>query len=187
MLGISAGWLWTSSGYCITAYSTEADRGKYLAIQGTLSSIGSLVGAGVTLGIVAELPVATAGTSVPQACYIVFTTLMITSPFVAGFLLKNPNDIIRSDGTKIAVFRNTKTTTLKREFLQVCSMVKDWKVSSQLAPRAWAVLTVCLLFQLMIMLPVFFASVSSLVPAVAFHCVVDLPLACRTSPPSRPA
>lgn len=134
---MSAGWLWTTSGYIITSYSTEATRGKFIAVQGVLAAMGSVVGSALTFGIVDGLPSTTTSTSVPTAVYACFTALMITSPFVAALLLIDPSKIRRADGEPVAVFRTTKTTTVKREFLDALKNFKDWK--------------------LLLMLPVFFA------------------------------
>ncbi|KAJ7485429.1 hypothetical protein FB451DRAFT_56899 [Mycena latifolia] len=125
ILGFSAGWLWSTSGYLGIAYSTEAERGKYIAIQGVITGIGATIGSAVGFGLSAN---STTSDGVPTSVYAIFLSLMCCGSVVSALFIVNPASVVRDDGTKIAVFTTKETTTLAQEIKGVLSMVTDWKL-----------------------------------------------------------
>ncbi|KAJ7126067.1 major facilitator superfamily domain-containing protein [Mycena epipterygia] len=125
ILGFSAGWLWSTSGYLGIAYSTEAERGKYIAIQGVITGIGATIGSIVGFGLSAN---STSSDGVPTSVYAIFLSLMCCGSVVSALFIINPANIVRNDGTKIAMFTNRETTTLAQEIKGILDMGKDWRL-----------------------------------------------------------
>ncbi|KAJ7623711.1 major facilitator superfamily domain-containing protein [Roridomyces roridus] len=125
ILGFSAGLLWSTSAYLGITYSTEAERGKYIAIQGVITGIGATIGSAVGFGLSAN---STSSDGVPTTVYAIFLSLMCCGSIVAASFIINPANIVRDDGTKIALFTTTETTTFWQEFKGVVDMTKDLKL-----------------------------------------------------------
>ncbi|OAA71716.1 hypothetical protein LEL_08951 [Akanthomyces lecanii RCEF 1005] len=77
--GMSAGLLWTVSGFIQFAYAEENDKGVYIAWQLFLLTIGSTVGAAVVFGITFY---DTSLSGVPTSVYITFIVIMASATLV---------------------------------------------------------------------------------------------------------
>ncbi|EXJ80645.1 hypothetical protein A1O3_06929 [Capronia epimyces CBS 606.96] len=104
MLGISAGFLWTGAGFIQFAYADEDSKAMYITVQWVLTSLGGTVGAFISFGANFHQ---TEATGVSNAVYAVFIVIMCLAMVVAAFGLKDPEDIVRDDGTHLAVFHPT--------------------------------------------------------------------------------
>lgn len=125
ILGFSAGLLWSTSAYLGLAYSTESERGKYIAIQGVITGIGAILSSALAFGLTART---TTGDGVPTSVYVAFLSLMCCGSAIAALFIISPVDVVRDDGTKIAVFATRERTTLVQEVTGVLSMLTDWKL-----------------------------------------------------------
>ncbi|KAK2750125.1 hypothetical protein FQN57_004620 [Myotisia sp. PD_48] len=146
ILGLSAPMLWSVSGFIQWAYATEAEKGKYISVQYFINQVGSVVGSLVALGIILKGGASAEGS--PTPVYIAFIVLMCVAFFVVGFGLVKPSQVVRADGTHLAVFRQL---TYKEEFAGIARVVRDWRV--------------------LVMLPVIFSSEMplSIMPALNAH------------------
>ncbi|KAK5320261.1 hypothetical protein LTR93_007318 [Exophiala xenobiotica] len=104
MLGISAGFLWTGAGFIQFAYADEDSKAMYITVQWVLTSLGGTVGAFISFGANFHQ---TEATGVSNAVYAVFIVIMCSAIVVAAFGLKHPEDIVRDDGTHLAIFHPT--------------------------------------------------------------------------------
>lgn len=108
MLGISAGFLWTGAGFIQFAYADEDSKAMYITVQWVLTSLGGTVGAFISFGANFHQ---TEATGVSNAVYAVFVVIMCSAIVVAALGLKHPEDIVRDDGTHLAVFHRTDLWT----------------------------------------------------------------------------
>jgi hypothetical protein len=104
MLGISAGFLWTGAGFIQFAYADEDSKAMYITVQWVLTSLGGTVGAFISFGANFHQ---TEATGVSNAVYADFIVIMCSAIVVAAFGLKHPEDIVRDDGTHLAIFHPT--------------------------------------------------------------------------------
>ncbi|KAJ7507441.1 MFS general substrate transporter [Mycena galericulata] len=109
ILGVCAGLLWTAQGSLMLAYPTEGDKATFIAIFWAIFNLGGVVGSAVAFG---QNFHTTAG-SVKNATYIVFLVLTVFGACIPLFMV-DPKNVIRSDGTKLAMVRNP---SWKVEFL----------------------------------------------------------------------
>ncbi|KAI5476488.1 putative membrane transporter protein [Pseudohyphozyma bogoriensis] len=129
VLGISAGYTACST-FIITAYSTEQNRGKYLALQAVITGLGSVVAASVAWGLSAQNQ---DSDGVPTVVYAVFVALECCALLVSGFLICHPSKVVRDDGTHIAVFDDTTKSSAWQEIKGVVACLKDWRVAILMA------------------------------------------------------
>ncbi|CDK28040.1 unnamed protein product [Kuraishia capsulata CBS 1993] len=101
VLGLCAGQLWSASCYVFLFYAEEHRKGLYYGIQKTMIAFGNFISSCIVLGI--NYHKSKAG-GVPTAIFAVFFVLDMLGVAVA-FLLKNPKDIIRSSGERLAKFK----------------------------------------------------------------------------------
>ena len=120
--GVSAALLWASAGAIAYSYAEEKNKALYVTLQWTLCEGGSTIAALVALGINTQSDRQDKGA--PTPVYIVFIVIQIFAMVMALTLLINPEKVIRSDGTKIAIF---KQPTLKSELKGVLRLFTDWK------------------------------------------------------------
>ncbi|KFY04164.1 hypothetical protein V491_09445 [Pseudogymnoascus sp. VKM F-3775] len=113
--GMSAGLLWTVSGFIQFAYAEENDKGSYIAWQLFLLTIGSTVGALVVFGITIN-DVSLNGVPISVLLGIIPS-----------------NKVIREDGTHIAVFT---ASDFRTEIKGCVSLLKDWKIVLLIIPMA---------------------------------------------------
>lgn len=115
--GLGAATLWVACGTVMSSYATERQKGRFVSIFFALSFLGSVIG-----GII---PVAqnyndTTASNVSDGTYIAITVLMIVG-FFSGFLVANPQHIIRSDGTRVL---NAKQKSFKEEITAIYNAIK---------------------------------------------------------------
>ena len=108
MLGISAGFLWTACGFIQLAYAEEQEKAMYITIQWAMTAFGGTIGSLIAFGINFQQ---TESTGVSTSVYAVFIVIMCCSIAIAFFLIIKPEDVIRDDGTHLAVFRATNART----------------------------------------------------------------------------
>jgi hypothetical protein len=97
--GVGAALLWASSGQIITSYPPESSKSVHITFFYLLSYLGAVIGGIIP---VAQNNTNTAAASVNTGTYVATTVLMIISVIVP-FALANPNNVIRSDGTRVVV------------------------------------------------------------------------------------
>ncbi|OAP64559.1 hypothetical protein AYL99_00531 [Fonsecaea erecta] len=122
LLGVTAGCLWTAASFIAWTYPEEKDKGKYIAIQWGLTSLGGTVGASVAFGISADK---TDATGVSDPVYIVFVVIMCCAIVAAALCIKHPASIVRDDGTHLAEFKPTNT---RAELRNLKKTFTDWKL-----------------------------------------------------------
>ncbi|KAJ7021178.1 hypothetical protein C8F04DRAFT_1141804 [Mycena alexandri] len=126
ILGLSAGWLWSTGGWVSVAYSTENERGLFVSVQIIMTGIGATLSSIIAFVLVDARPQA-AGV-VPSSVYATFLALNILSIFVAAAFMIDPSKIVRNDGTSLALFSDRAKTTSIAEFKGLISVLKDWRV-----------------------------------------------------------
>lgn len=120
--GISAALLWASAGFVAYSYAEEKDKALYITIQWCLTEGGSTIAALVALGININARDSKGGA--PTPVYIVFIVIQVCAMVIALTCLVHPSKVTRSDGTKIAIF---KQPTFKDELRGVAALFTDWK------------------------------------------------------------
>ncbi len=128
LLGLSAPMLWCTSGFIQWAYATEAEKGKYIAIQYFINQAGSVVGSIVAFGIIYNNATSTEEGS-PTSVYIVMIILICLAFPLSIFGLVNPKTVRRKDGTSVAVFHNL---SLAQEIKGVARVLRDYRVLAML-------------------------------------------------------
>ncbi|KAJ5749281.1 uncharacterized protein N7511_010977 [Penicillium nucicola] len=118
LCGIGASLLWASEAAIAVGYPEEAKRGRYVGIWMGIRQMGPLVGGAISLA----LNVNTA--HVGKVTYTTYLGLVAISSLGAPFalLLSQPQDVIRSDGTKIPYM---KKTTFGIEFRAIWRQLKN--------------------------------------------------------------
>ncbi|KAF8641532.1 hypothetical protein AX16_009909 [Volvariella volvacea WC 439] len=106
ILGICAGLLWTAQGSLMLAYPTEAQKGKFIGIFWGVFNLGAVVGASVSLG----QNFSSTANSVGNGTYIGFLVLTLIGVVIPWFMV-DPNKMIRTDGTRVAIPRQRSWTT----------------------------------------------------------------------------
>jgi len=101
ILGICAGLLWTAQGSLMLAYPTEGQKGKFIGIFWGIFNLGAVVGASVSLGQNFH----STDNSVGNGTYIGFLILTLIGVTIP-FLMVNPDNMIRTDGTKVTTPRH---------------------------------------------------------------------------------
>ena len=122
MLGISAGFLWTACGFIQLAYAEEHEKAMYITIQWAMTAAGGTVGSLIAFGINFQQ---TDSSGVSTPVYAVFVTIMCLSIAIACFLIVKPEDVVRDDGTHLAVFHATDALT---EIKGICELFTDPKI-----------------------------------------------------------
>ncbi|ANB11461.1 hypothetical protein AWJ20_4273 [Sugiyamaella lignohabitans] len=102
ILGMCAAMLWASQGIVIMAYSTEEQKGRFVAIFWAIFNVGAVIGSLVPL-------IQTAGsdqsTAVSDGTYAGFLALMVVGALLA-LLLMPTSKVVKSDGTKVIIKEN---------------------------------------------------------------------------------
>ncbi|KZV84729.1 major facilitator superfamily transporter [Exidia glandulosa HHB12029] len=99
ILGLCAGILWTAQGVLMLAYSTEATKGRYIAMFWMIFNIGAVIGSAVPLALTFHQ---TEDVSVGNGTYIAFI-ILTASGMCATLLLSPPSTVRRADGTRSVV------------------------------------------------------------------------------------
>ncbi|KAK4942367.1 hypothetical protein LTR10_017814 [Elasticomyces elasticus] len=116
MLGISAGFLWTACGFIQLAYAEESQKAMFITIQWAMTAFGGTVGSLIAFGINVN---ATDSSGVSTPVYAVFVTIMCLSIVIAFFCIVKPEDVVRDDGTHLAVFHATDARTEIKGILEL--------------------------------------------------------------------
>ncbi|KAJ5208433.1 hypothetical protein N7449_002812 [Penicillium cf. viridicatum] len=118
LCGIGASLLWASEAAIAVGYPEEEKRGRYVAIWMSIRQMGPLVGGAISLA----LNVNTA--HVGKVTYTTYLGLVAISSLGAPFalLLSQPQDVIRSNGTKIPYM---KTTSLSVEARAIWKQLRN--------------------------------------------------------------
>ncbi|KAF8075059.1 major facilitator superfamily domain-containing protein [Lyophyllum atratum] len=103
--GISAGLYWAAEGTIVLAYPEHKKRGRYLAIWLAFKSSGQIVGGAINLGV--NINRSTGG-KISYATLLAFVVLQVLA-VPAAFLISNPEQVEREDGTKVKVEPRTST------------------------------------------------------------------------------
>ncbi|KAI0245670.1 MFS general substrate transporter [Lactifluus subvellereus] len=105
-LGVCAGLLWTAQGSLMLAYPTEDQKGKFIGIFWSIFNLGGVVGASVSLGQNFHSET----NRVSNGTYIGFMVLTGMGALIPLFMA-NPDDMIRTDGTKVTTPRQPSWKT----------------------------------------------------------------------------
>ncbi|OAP64702.1 hypothetical protein AYL99_00674 [Fonsecaea erecta] len=120
--GVSAALLWASAGAIAYSYAEEKDKALFMTIQWCMCEGGSTIAALVALGI--NMHSARQDAGAPTPVYIVFVVIQVFAMVLALTLLVRPAKVVRSDGTKIAIF---KQPSLKGELRGILEMIRDFR------------------------------------------------------------
>ncbi|TVY92815.1 putative membrane protein [Lachnellula willkommii] len=99
--GITAGFFWSVEGAISTGYPEQHKRGRYIATWFTFRNFGNIIGGAISLGI--NHNVNRKG-KVGYGTYQAFIAIQCLGFFIA-FLLSNPEQVKRDDGTTISAPR----------------------------------------------------------------------------------
>ncbi|KAI1620089.1 hypothetical protein EDD37DRAFT_613346 [Exophiala viscosa] len=117
MLGMTAGCLWTTTGYVSYVYPQEKEKGTKVHCDSVHASFfglnsGSLCAFG---GNVHE----TSTKGVSDGVYITFIVIMCCAILIGGIFIVDPRKVVRDDGTHIAIFKKEKPGKELMEMLKV--------------------------------------------------------------------
>ncbi|KAH9816812.1 major facilitator superfamily domain-containing protein [Melampsora americana] len=130
-LGLSAALLWTAQGALMLAYSTEATKGRYIAMFWFIYNLGAVLGDAIALG---RNRTSTADISVPDSIYIVFICITICG-IVSTFTLADPSTVRRSNAEYVILQRNL---SWKSEFKGMSQTLTKDPMVLLLFPFFWA-------------------------------------------------
>lgn len=118
--GVGAGFLWAAQGAIMCSYPEEGNKGKYFGI------FWSIFNCGATLGSLIPLVIEWHNTEshVSIRTYIVFMVIMAIGSLLVLLLLL-PTQVIRDDGTPVAVYKYSSWTT---EGIEVAKLFADWRM-----------------------------------------------------------
>ncbi|CAK9871081.1 unnamed protein product [Sphagnum jensenii] len=120
LLGVGAGFLWAAQGAIMCSYPEEGNKGKYFGI------FWSIFNCGATLGSLIPLVIEWHNTEshVSIRTYIVFMVIMAIGSLLILLLLP-PTQVIRDDGTPVAVYKYSSWTT---EGIEIAKLFADWRM-----------------------------------------------------------
>jgi len=127
--GVSAALLWGCTNGIAYSYAEEKEKALYMTIQWVLCATGSTIAALVALGINMHAEDQFAGA--PTPVYVVFVVIQVAAMGLALLLLIRPKDVVRSDGTALAIF---KAPTIRNELIGIGEMIRDYKFMMLLPP-----------------------------------------------------
>nr|XP_031862204.1 uncharacterized protein CI109_002167 [Kwoniella shandongensis]KAA5529276.1 hypothetical protein CI109_002167 [Kwoniella shandongensis] len=122
-LGVTAGFLWTSSGYTSQAYAPEKHKSRYIAQQWTIICLGSAMGSAIALGSNYGKSKAV---GVQPGVYAAFIAIHVFAGVIALFFIVDPKTVQRSDGTYLAKFHKA---TLKEELEGIVEAFKNPRIA----------------------------------------------------------
>ncbi|KAF2492575.1 MFS general substrate transporter [Lophium mytilinum] len=117
LLGISAAFLWVSSGAILLGYSEENRKGVAMSVKFGLQALGASIGGIISLAL--NLEKSWRG-SVNNATYIVLMTIM-TIGFPFALLLPSASRVQRTDGRKVVL---KKQPSIRKEFSVLKKILK---------------------------------------------------------------
>ncbi|OMJ20365.1 UNC93-like protein 2 [Smittium culicis] len=118
LLGIGSGILWTSQGMMLTSYSLENEKGKFISIFFSITSLGGVLGSLIPLLFGLE------NTPLKNEGYL---ALVLVQSFGAllCFLIVSPKNVNRSDGSKV---ETEIVFSVKSEIVQLLRLFKNVKL-----------------------------------------------------------
>ncbi|BCS29508.1 uncharacterized protein APUU_71078A [Aspergillus puulaauensis] len=96
--GITAGFFWSVEGAIATGYPEDRKRGRYIATWFTFRNFGNIIGGAISLGVNVD---ADKKGQVGYQTYLAFIAIQCLG-LVFGLMLRNPEGVVRDDGTKVA-------------------------------------------------------------------------------------
>jgi hypothetical protein len=123
VVGVGAGAVFITSGYIQVAYSSDGNKGKFIAIQNTLQATGSIA-CSILPVILNRDNVSRSGVPVPV--YITYITVMLAAAALALFALRRPNEVTCDTGAAISDL-NEKRGRLQ-ELAENLAVFKEWKL-----------------------------------------------------------
>lgn len=123
IIGIGAGAVFITSGHIQVAYSTERNKGKFIAIQNTLQASGSIL-CSILPVILNKDNASRAG--VPPAIYIVYITLMLAVALLSLVALRRPDELSSPEGE--AGPRRDRRRAIAVEVKANLAVLKEWKL-----------------------------------------------------------
>ncbi|EIM92124.1 uncharacterized protein STEHIDRAFT_136133 [Stereum hirsutum FP-91666 SS1] len=123
VLGIGAGFLWTTAGFVQYSYADEKHKGKYIVLQWIMVAAGSFIGAAIEFGV--NFHKTESDTGSPTSVYLIFIIIELVSIVFGIFFVIHPKDLVRKDGTGIAVFKPRGFAEEAQAYLK---LLWDWKI-----------------------------------------------------------
>ncbi|EPB88184.1 hypothetical protein HMPREF1544_05017 [Mucor circinelloides 1006PhL] len=120
ILGCCAALFWSSQGAIMMSYPQEKDKGKFIAIFWALFNCGGILGSLIALGM--NLENNTGGVS--TGTYTAFVIVMLIG-VAFSLTLANPANVVRADGSHVAIAEAAHWTTELRNVLKVW---KEWRM-----------------------------------------------------------
>lgn len=102
ILGVTCGILWTCVSMVAFSYPQEQHKGLYLSIQWAMRSLGASVGSAISFAANFNQKKAV---GVTDPVYITFICIHCLAFVLAGLFALDPKDVIRDDGTHLAIFK----------------------------------------------------------------------------------
>ncbi|KAI3395007.1 hypothetical protein diail_1896 [Diaporthe ilicicola] len=124
VVGVGAGAVFITSGYIQVAYSTDGNKGRFIAVQNTLQAAGSIA-CSILPVILNRDNVELAGVPIPV--YITYITLMLAAASLALFALRRPSDVTHGDGAAISGWNEKKRSRFQK-LAENLGVFKEWKL-----------------------------------------------------------
>ncbi|KAL7411401.1 MFS general substrate transporter [Mrakia frigida] len=118
ILGLCAGMLWTAEGSLMLGYATEKTKGRFTALFWMIFNLGAVIGAAIPLATNWNTGETAAASGSTYIAFLVITLVGACIPF----LLTKPSNVVRSDGTRVTVERQS---TWKSEFKGLFFVLKS--------------------------------------------------------------
>lgn len=123
LVGVGAGAVFITSGYIQVAYSSDRDKGRFIAVQNSLQAAGSIA-CSILPVILNRDNVERAGVPVPV--YVTYFALMLAAAALALLALRRPNEVVSGDSAPISEWNE------KRGRIQTLAdnlaVLKEWKL-----------------------------------------------------------
>lgn len=123
IIGVGAGAVFITSGYIQVAYSSDGNKGRFIAVQNTLQAAGSIA-CSILPVILNRDNVERAGVSMPV--YITYISLMLAAAALALLALRQPNEVTYGDGAAISELKGRRSRF--QELAENLTVFKEWKL-----------------------------------------------------------
>lgn len=120
---VGAGAVFITSGYIQVAYSSDGNKGKFIAVQNTLQATGSIA-CSILPVILNRDNVSRAGVPIPV--YITYITVMLAAAALALFALRRPNEVTCDSGAAISDWNEKRGRF--QELAENLAVFKEWKL-----------------------------------------------------------
>ena len=124
LLGVGAGLLWTIQTSLLLSYPAKGEKGRYFSIFWIIFNSGAALGAIIPL--ISEWNSGIAP-SISTLTYILFIGIILMGA-ILSFFLKDPNQVIRSDGSFVSSFSMANSATFMEELSKVVKLILDWRM-----------------------------------------------------------